>query len=101
MRLETFEDFWMAADVKSLALRVLQRQALSLVGVETKGAKNVPRETETPATGQELPPLAAERGYLTVADLPELERRMSLSGWKVERRGNELLCWTGRKPRIQ
>jgi hypothetical protein len=38
---------------------------------------------------------------LTIEDLPELERRLRLSGWKVERRGDELICWTGKKPRIQ
>jgi hypothetical protein len=42
------------------------------------------------------PPLGREndRGefVLTVADLPELERRLRLSGWRVARRGNELTC---------
>ena len=55
------------------------------------------------------PPLGREndRGelVLTVADLPELERRLRLSGWKVERitgkYGSELVCYTGKKPRIQ
>ena len=48
-------------------------------------------------------PLGAERGYLILDDMPELERRLRLSGWKTERRGNELICWTPgrRKPRIQ
>lgn len=43
------------------------------------------------------------RGFLTVVDIPELEKRLRLSGWNVERRGNELICWpkTQRKPRIQ
>jgi hypothetical protein len=53
----------------------------------------------------ELPPLGSrnERGemVLTVADLPELERRLRLSGWKVTRRGDELICVSGRKAWIQ
>lgn len=46
-------------------------------------------------------PLLGRRMVLTIEDLPELERRLRLSGWKVERRGDELICWTGKKPRIQ
>lgn len=48
-------------------------------------------------------PLGAERGYLTVEDMPELQRRLELSGWKTERRGDQLVCWTPgqRKPRVQ
>ena len=42
---------------------------------------------------------------LSVADMPELERRLRLSGWRVERvtgkYGPELRCWMGRKPRFQ
>lgn len=33
---------------------------------------------------------------MTVDDLPELEHRLRLSGWKVERRGYQLICRTGR-----
>lgn len=55
--------------------------------------------------GAELPPLGSrnERGelVLTVADLPELERRLRLSGWNVTPRGNELICTSPRKVRIQ
>lgn len=36
---------------------------------------------------------------LTMKDVPDLERRLRLSGWKVERVGDELRCWSGRKPR--
>ena len=52
---------------------------------------------------QEPASLDAERGYLTVGDMPELQRRLELSGWKAERRGNQLVCWSfvHRKPRIQ
>jgi hypothetical protein len=49
----------------------------------------------------ELPPLGAGRSVLTVADLPELERRLRLSGWKVSRRGNELICTSSRAGTIQ
>jgi len=56
-------------------------------------------------TTAKLPPLGAKRGVLTLADLPELERRLRLSGWKVDRvagkYGPELVCWTGKKPRFQ
>lgn len=47
--------------------------------------------------------LGAERGYLTLENLPELQRRLELSGWNTDRRGDQLVCWskTGRKPRIQ
>ena len=33
---------------------------------------------------------------LTLEDLPEMERRLRLSGWHVERRGNELVCTSPR-----
>lgn len=29
---------------------------------------------------------------LTIQDLPELERRLRLSGWRVRRHGDELIC---------
>jgi len=38
---------------------------------------------------------------LTLEDLPELEDRLRLSGWKVERRGCQLICRSGRKARVQ
>jgi hypothetical protein len=38
---------------------------------------------------------------MTVEDLPELEYRLRLSGWKVERRGEQLICRSGRKARVQ
>lgn len=51
------------------------------------------------------PPLGRknDRGelVLTVADLPELEQRLRLSGWKVTRRGNELICSSQGALRIQ
>lgn len=48
-------------------------------------------------------PLRARQGFMTLADLPELERRLRLSGWRVERRGDRLICrsQSGRKPRVQ
>jgi hypothetical protein len=37
---------------------------------------------------------------ITLAELPGLEERLRASGWKVERVGDELRCWTGRwKPK--
>jgi len=38
---------------------------------------------------------------LTVEDLPELEHRLRLSGWRVTRRGNELICTSRGALRIQ
>jgi hypothetical protein len=52
-------------------------------------------------TAAKLPPLGAQRGVLTVADLPELERRLRLSGWKVKRRGYELVCTSPGALRVQ
>lgn len=48
-------------------------------------------------------PLGARRSYMTLAELSELERRLRLSGWRVERWGDELICrsQSGRKPRVQ
>jgi hypothetical protein len=38
---------------------------------------------------------------ITIEGLPELQHRLRLSGWKVERLGMQLICRSGRKPRIQ
>lgn len=56
-----------------------------------------------PTESEELPLLGVERGYLTLDNLPELQKRLELSGWKVERRYDQLICWMSghRKPRIQ
>lgn len=45
-------------------------------------------------------PLSAARSFLTIQDIPELEKVLQANGWKVARRGNELICWskTQRKP---
>ena len=66
------------------------------------------RQTPTPllrCADTEHPTLGSrnERGelILTVADLPELEQRLRLQGWKVVRRGNELVCTSRQKARIQ
>jgi hypothetical protein len=45
----------------------------------------------------ELPPLVGRRNargeiVLTLEDLPELENRLRLQGWKVKRQGVELIC---------
>lgn len=40
-------------------------------------------------------PLGAKRKSLTIDDIPELQRTFELSGWLVERRGNELICRRG------
>ena len=108
----------MEGDLKSLAMKVLQKQSASLTVVPEDEPQNNP--VRLPETGPERPldssslkvsqsqrlgdeteTLGFERGYLTVADMPELERRLRLSGWRVERIGNDLRCWTGRKPRYQ
>jgi hypothetical protein len=53
----------------------------------------------------ELLPLGRKNGrgelVLTLADLPELERRLRLSGWRVQRRGNELICTSSQRVRLQ
>jgi hypothetical protein len=68
----------------------------------TQPEPSPPVTTSTPAPDPVWdPPLGAERGVMTIADLPELERRLRLSGWKVARRGNELICTSGRKAWIQ
>lgn len=56
-----------------------------------------------PVESEELKPLGAERGFLTLDDMPELQRRLEFAGWKVERHFDQLVCWTPgrRKPRIQ
>jgi hypothetical protein len=55
--------------------------------------------------GAEFPPLGRknDRGemVMTVLDLPELEHQLRLSGWRVERRGDQLICRSRRKPRVQ
>jgi hypothetical protein len=59
--------------------------------------------TEPESESKELALLGAERGYLTLDDMPELQRRLELAGWKVERHYDQLICWTPgrRKPRVQ
>jgi hypothetical protein len=55
--------------------------------------------------GAELPRLGRKNDVgemvMTVEDLPELESGLRLSGWKVERRGDQLICRSRRKPRVQ
>jgi hypothetical protein len=59
---------------------------------------NKPVES-TPVTDDWGPPLGRKnhRGdlVLTIEDIPDLERRLRLSGWKVRRIGNGLICRTG------
>lgn len=59
---------------------------------------------ETADCERAISPLSRSNGgrglVLTLEDLPELERRLRVSGWHVERRGNELVC-TSRKVRVQ
>lgn len=61
------------------------------------GAPKVSAERDKPK------PFRAARGFLTIEDIPDPQRRLEISGWKVERRGDELICWSApqRKPRIQ
>jgi hypothetical protein len=63
-----------------------------------KPAESAPDPIWTPPLGREN-----DRGelVLTAADLPELEHRLRLSGWKVIRRGNELVCSSRGASRIQ
>jgi hypothetical protein len=53
----------------------------------------------------EHPPLGRKNdlgeAVMTIEDLPELEYRLRLSGWKVERRGYQLICRSATRPRIQ
>ena len=65
--------------------------------------KTQPASSTVPATPDAAIPLGAKHGFLTIEDIPQLQRRLELSGWKVKRRGDELICWsaTQRKPRIQ
>ena len=96
----------MATEVKALALKVLQRHASSLTPASTgeieNGARRLPETAPDPIW---TPPLGRrnDRGEMTLtgADLPELERRLQLSGWRVTRRGNELTCISRGALRIQ
>jgi hypothetical protein len=109
----------METDIKLLVMKVLQRHSGSLTAVSEDESQNNP--VRLPETGPERLSdssslkvsqshtlqdetetglLGMERGFL-VQDMPELERRLRLSGWKVERVGNDLRCWTGKKPRYQ
>jgi hypothetical protein len=51
------------------------------------------------------PPLGSKNDLgemvMTIEDLPELEYRLRVSGWRVERRGNELIYRSGRRLRVQ
>lgn len=65
--------------------------------------KTRPASSTVPAKPDAATPLGAKNGFLTIEDMPQLQRRLELSGWKVERRGDELICWsaTRRKPKTQ
>jgi hypothetical protein len=48
------------------------------------------------------PPQPAEKGSAwTLKDLPELEEKMRAAGWRVTRRGNELICRSARGLGVQ
>lgn len=86
-------------ELKSLALRVLRRDAMARQP-ETRHEKQclmvVP--SETPLSHAFSHDETRPCDCLTLAELPGLERRLRLAGWKVERVGSELRCWSGRKP---
>jgi hypothetical protein len=70
----------------------------SMVGkaVESLPSPAVPGVDDR-ATPGELPPLVGRKNargqmVLTFEDLPELENRLRLQGWKVRRQGDELIC---------
>jgi hypothetical protein len=61
---------------------------------KSRNEKNEKNEI-SPSDG--LPPLVGRKNargqiVLTVEDLPELEIRLRLQGWKVKRHGLELFC---------
>lgn len=77
------------------------------VSVSTKPTKpsklrNEVNEDNQKSLSQPTEP-GVRRGYLTLADMPGLQKQLELSGWNVDRRGDQLICWTRgrRKPRIQ
>lgn len=74
-------------------------------GTQTTSSPQAEAVKPAETTFADLPPLGRRnaRGemVLTVEDLPEIERRLRLSGWKVTRRGNELICTSPRTLRIQ
>ena len=109
------------SDLKTLALKVLARniaarplgnsgaeRGLHSAATQAGALQHVSHglaRTQTPAVCEpELSPLGRSNGrgelVLTLEDLPELERRLRLSGWRVERRRSELLC-TSRKAHVQ
>ena len=74
----------MGADIKSLAISVLRRHGLVSSQSQPDGTDETP-----------VRPVV-----LTLKDLPELELRLKLAGWQVERRGDELHC-KSRNTRVQ
>lgn len=84
-----------------------EKNEISHRGVLTPAIKTSlemdPRETV--GASAELPPLGRRnaRGdfVLTIEDMPELENRLRLQGWKVKRHGNELICTSRGGLRIQ
>lgn len=94
----TFEGFEGSVSMENPIIRVPEPDLAEPCGPVTRQSTGGP---------EALPPLGTldEHGYasLTVDDLPELEQRLRLSGWKVERRVDTLFCWSrsGRKPRVQ
>jgi hypothetical protein len=65
-------------------------------------AVRLSKPVDSPSATDSCGPLLGrknDRGemVLTIQDLPELERRLRLSGWKVRHERNELICSTGRR----
>jgi hypothetical protein len=89
----------MSANIKSLAMSVLQRHAV--VSIQSQPFESGETGLKLAETAPEVQPLGAGHGVLTLADMPELGERLRLTGWEVIRKGNELVCSLGKKLRIQ
>src|SRR5579859_3603152 len=89
-----------AGKVEASSQRAVERQSFREKSELSEKSPPVLSESLV-ETAPELLPLGSDRQVLTLADLPELERRLSLSGWNVKRRGYELVCTSPRAPRIQ
>jgi hypothetical protein len=89
----------MSANIKSLAISVLRRHGV--VSIQSQPLEGSDTGVRLAETAPEVQPLGAERSVLTLADMPELEARLQLSGWRVTRKGNELVCSSSKKLRTQ
>lgn len=87
--------------LKDLAARVLGRNTAARQSCDTPpdGVLHTIATKNSPAQHccdtAELPPV------LTISAIPALAERLRLQGWKVNRKGNELICTAPRKVRPQ